>query len=266
MAIFPHIFTNLQRAIIAASEETGGLDIMMVRVSEYLEADHALRQMVRRETFMPKINFAATFLLPTLVVAVIHGVHAYFQQAVLPLLEILGAMLSIYVAGRFALKSRRIAEAYDTMKAYLPYFGTTVRMLALAKFSRAFASLYASGVLIPRAVLTASRVTGNMYLDRKMRQAVDHMVAGQGLTESFAETGVFPAMFVSMMGTGEMTGNLDGMLNKVAEFYEGESAIRLHQSVTVLNVLIFLVVAAIVGYEVIRFWTSYYGNIMSTAG
>jgi type II secretory pathway component PulF len=279
MAIFPHIFNSLQRSIIATSEETGALDVMMIRISEYIEADFALRQMIRRETFMPKINFAATFLLPTLVVAVTQGAGAYFHTAVMPLLEIVGAMFAIYLAGRFALADRNVmvpgmtapmlnplAVGYDTVKAYLPYFGTTVRMLALAKFSRAFASLYAGGVLIPRAVLTSSRVTGNKYIDSMMRKAVDHMMAGESLTDSFARTGIFPQMFISMLGTGEMTGNLDGMLNKVAEFYESESAIRLHQSVTVLNTLIFLIVACIVGYEVIHFWSGYYNGVMGAGG
>jgi type IV pilus assembly protein PilC len=266
MSIFPHVFTKLQRSIIMASEETGALDVMMVRLSEYIEADYALRLIVRRETFMTKINFIATFLLPPLVIAVTQGATAYLSQVVMPLLWRLIELFALWALGRYALTVRQIAYVYDAFKAYLPYFGTTVRMLALAKFARAFGSLYSSGVLIPRAVTTAAEVSGNEYLNSMMKRAVDGMTAGDGLTESFARTGVFPPMFLSMMSTGETTGNLDGMLNKVAEFYEGESAVRLHQSVTVLNVLLFLVVAGIVGYIVVRFYAGFYGGIMSAAG
>jgi type II secretory pathway component PulF len=265
MAMFPHIFTLMQREMIAASEDTGGLDAVMVRLSEYLEAEAALKRMIKRETFMPKVNFAATFLLPTLVVAVMQGMNAYFHQAVMPLLEVLGIFAIIWGVGRYALKANAIAVTYDTVKAYLPYFGTTVRMLGIAKFSRALASLYGSGVLIPTAVDIAARTTGNAFLTWQMRKTVPAMMAGAGLTESFRHAGIFPPMFLSMLGTGEHTGNLDQTLTKMAEFYEAESAVRLHQSVQALNVLIFLLVATIVGYEVIHFWMNYYGGIMGSA-
>ena len=89
------------------------------------------------------------------------------------------------------------------------------------------------------------------------------MIAGAGLTESFRQTGVFPPQFLSMVGTGEVTGSLDQTLTKMAEFYEAESEVRLHQSVQAFNTLIYLAVAAMVGYEVIHFWQGYYNGQMS---
>jgi type II secretory pathway component PulF len=86
------------------------------------------------------------------------------------------------------------------------------------------------------------------------------MMAGAGMTEAFRKTGVFPPMFISMMGTGEHTGSLDQTLTKLAEYYEAESAVRLHQSVQTLNVLIFLLVAIIVARVVIQFYTGYAGT------
>ncbi len=280
MAMFPHIFSRLQCSIISASEGTGALDVMMYRLSEYLEQDYQLRQTIKKETFLPKIQFAATFLIPTLVIAVVQGVTSYVNQAVLPLVRIIAELAIAYVTGRYLLSfsvgtdpntgfSRRpFAVIYDTIKAHLPYFGTTVRMLALAKFSRALAALYSGGVLIPRAVETSAKVAGNEYLGYMMGTAVPKMMAGEGLTESFRSTGVFPPMFLSMMGTGETTGGLDVMLDKMAEFYEAESKVRLHQSVTAFSVLSTLAAGAIVGYVVVQFYAGpgYAGQINALTG
>jgi type II secretory pathway component PulF len=184
----------------------------------------------------------------------------------MPLIHILEIMGIVYVSGRYALKSKEIAITYDTVKAYLPYFGTTVRMLGIAKFSRAMSSLYSSGVLIPTAVGVAARTTGNAFLRWQMLKTVPAMMAGSGLTEAFKRSGVFPSMFLSMLGTGEMTGNLDQTLTKLAEYYEAESEVRLHQSVQALNVLIFLLVAVMVGFVVIHFYEGYFNSIFSAAG
>ena len=255
LAMYPHIFSKLQRAIIEASEDTGSLDVMMGRLSDYIEQDYALRQLVKRETFLPKIQFAATFLIPTLVIAVVKGAGAYFQEAVMPLLRIIFDVALVVGVFRYLLTIRAFAIAYDTVKAYLPYFGTTVRMLARAKFSRALGALYAAGISVPRSVETAAKVAGNEYLAWAMGRSVESMNQGEGITDSFARTGAFPPMFLSMLSTGETTGSLDMVMGKVADFYEAESATRLKQSVVALNVLLTILMGIIVCITLVQFYT-----------
>jgi type IV pilus assembly protein PilC len=257
---FPYLFPPLQRAMIAAGEETGNLDVMLVRIAEYLERDFNLRNMIKRETLQPKLTLVLSFLLPPLFIAVMHGVQAYLTAVVLPMVEIAIAALGFYIAGRFALQSATVAYAYDTIKAFIPYFGKTVRMLAIAKFSRAFAAMYAAGVPIPHGLMTSAEVGGNRYLAAAIGRARTAIQGGASLTDALRGTGVFPDTFLAMVGTGEVTGGLDLTLTKLADFFEDEAAVRLHQSVIALNTLFFLGVAAWVGYEVVTFYEGLYNG------
>ncbi len=86
-----------------------------------------------------------------------------------------------------------------------------------------------------------------------MNKASSAILSGSSMTEAFESAGVFPPMFISMIRTGETTGSLDTLLDKVAGFYEDESEVRLKQSVQAFNTLVFLIIAVLVGKEVIGF-------------
>jgi len=249
---FPHLFTDLHLAMIAAGEESGGLDQMLLRISEYLESEFAMREMIKRETFMTKLEIAAAVFLPPLYIWVTQGWAAYSHQVVQPAMFWTSMLVLAFVSIRISLRSAVVRQAYDTVKAFIPWFGSTVRMLALAKFARAFASLYSAGVLIPRALTVSARVTGNSYFTAKISQAVDSLMNGATVAQALMITGAFPSMFVSMVNTGETTGSLDTMLSKVADFYEDEAKTRLHATVKMLGVLLLLImgiVTCIVGMK-----------------
>jgi type II secretory pathway component PulF len=92
-------------------------------------------------------------------------------------------------------------------------------------------------------------------------RAVEAIKGGLGIADSFRASGVFPPMFISMLNTGEETGRVDDMLHKVADFYEDEAKLRLHQSIIVLTQCIFGVAAVIVGIIVIHFYENYFESI-----
>jgi len=265
MARYPHIFSELQIEFIASSEQTGGIGPMMNRLADYLEQDYELRQMVKKETFYPKMVFVLTFLLPNLVIMFVSGLQAYVDQSVKPLLLLLAGGLGIYVAFRYAMQSSTFRYVVDTIKSYIPYFGKTVRMLAIGKFSRALAALYSAGILLPVGIEISARVSGNQYLTTLIMRVVAAIKAGRGLADAFRDAGVFPPMFISMLATGEETGRVDDMLHKVADFFEEESKLRLHQSVQVLTQGLFLIIGIIVGVIVIQTYTEYFSNILSVA-
>jgi type IV pilus assembly protein PilC len=265
MAAYPHIFSNLQIEFVASSELTGGLGDMMNRLAAYLESEYRLRQMVQKETLYPKILFALSFMLPNLVILIIGSTQAYLAS-LRPLFNLIALFGLCFVGGRYALQSSTLSYVYDTVKSYIPYFGKTVRMLAIAKFSRAMASLYAAGVQIPTAMEISARVSGNQYLSTLIHRAVVGVKSGDEMATAFRATGVFPPMFISLVHTGEETGNLDSMLDKAADFYEGDAEVRLHQSVKVLTTLLFLVVAGIVGFTVVKFYTGMFNSALQVDG
>ena len=251
MARFPWVFTEFHRSIIAAGELTGNLDAMFVRLAQAIEQEMALRRTLKKETLYPKITLACTFLLPPLVLLVTGQARAYFHTAVTPVLWIAGIALMLFVLNKWGAQSR---TAYDAVLAHIPSVGGTVRMVALARFARSLSALYAAGVVFPAAVRSAAAACGNAYLGGRMMGAIPAMMSGGGLTQALGSTGVFPPMVMSMLGTGEQTGSLDTAMDKVADFYEQESAARLHQTSVTVGVVTLLISAVFVAIALLHFY------------
>ncbi len=259
MARFPWIFSEFHRAMVRSGEKTGGLDTTFRRLADALEQEMALRRTLQRETLMPKITLVSSFLLPPLFYLFLGGIKAYVSHAILPLLTLAGAGLGFYVINRLGMQQKR---GYDTITANLPGIGGTVRLVALARFARALASLYGAGVGMSQSIQGAAEVCGNAFLGTKMIRAIPDIEAGQGLAWSLGKTGAFPPMVVSMIQTGEETGSLDTMMDKVAEHYEQDVVVRLHQTSVAVGTATLLVTGAIVGAIVIQFYTGYFTNIL----
>ncbi len=257
MADAPWIFTDFHRAMISAGEVSGGRDTMLGRLSSALEQEYALRNNIRREMTEPVVTIVLSFLLPPLVLVVVaHDLHGYLVQAVYPLLEAAGALLGIYVVGKMLSQFKFV---FDALVYSLPGIGGAVRMISVARFARALASLYAAGVGIPEAIRFSAAATGNEYLQRRMMSAIPSIMAGRGIAESLAATRVFPPMVVSMLGTGEQTGGLDAIMDKVAEYYEQEAVVRLHQICVTLRT----VATIVVGIRVLLILIAFYGGYFS---
>lgn len=262
MALYPYVFTDMHREFVATAEKTGHLPEILTRLAEYCEQEYNMRMMIKRETFQTKLTLVAALFIPGIPMLFLKGPHAYFQSLTTTFTIAL-SLFGGWIASRLFGQTRAGSLLQDTVKSYIPYFGTTVRMLAIAKFSRAFSALYGAGVLIPTALEVSARVSGNAYLTSLMDRASESIKAGESLTSAMTRVGVFPPMLISMVSTGEETGSLDAMLTKVADFYEGEAQARLHKSAIALTTLFFLAVAAYVGYEVVSFYMGYANEIQS---
>ena len=263
MSEMPWIFTDFHRAMISAGEISGRLDIMMSRLSSALEQEYTLRNSIKRETWYPVVTLLMSFLVPPLVLVVVnHDIHGYLVQAVYPLLITAGVVLGIYVVGKLLSQFKFI---FDGLIASLPGIGGAVRMICLARFARALASLYASGVGIPDALRFSAAATGNSYMARRIVSAIPAIQGGQGITEALAATRIFPPMVLSMLGTGEQTGGLDMTMDKVAEYYEQESVVRLHQLCVTLGALAMMIAGIRVLMLLIAFYTGYFNKMNDLA-
>ncbi len=254
---FPWVFTDFHRAMVSAGELTGRLDVIFVRLSDALEQEQALRRSIRRETFYPKSVLVSSFLLPPLFYLITSGVRAYLTHAVLPLLYLGAIVGGLFVLNRLGAQAK---QGYHALLAVTPGIGGTVRMIALARFARTLSSLYAAGVALPQAIKSAAETCGNTYLGGRIVRAIPRIAAGGGIVESLRDTNVFPPMVMSMLGTGEQTGSLDQTMDKVAEFYEQESVVRLHQTSVTLGVVALLIAAIVVALDVVGFYQGQAGQ------
>lgn len=254
MGEYPWIFTDFHRSMIEAGEMTGRLDLMFARLADALEQEMLLRRNIRRETFYPKAVLVCACLLPPLFYLFTGSVRGYITHAVVPLGLLLAAAGAIFAVNRLGAQAKL---PYHTFLAMLPSIGGTVRMVALARFARTLSSLYAAGVAIPKAIQSAAETCGNAYLSRRIVRAIPRITAGQGIVESMRDTNVFPPMVMSMLGTGEQTGSLDMTMAHVAEYYEQESAVRLHQTSVTIGIIALLIAGIVVAIDVISFYQHY---------
>ncbi len=264
MAQFPWIFTDFHRAMIGAGEVGGRLDIMLMRLSAALEQEYVLRNNIKRELWYPIVVVHCAFFLPPLVLLIVKNDPAgYFRAAVLPLLEAYGVLITVYVLTRLASQFKTV---YDGIIAMLPAIGGAVRMIALARICRALSSLYSAGIALPRAIYYAAAAGGNAYMAGRINKIIPRVESGESIVNALAGTNVFPPMVISMLGTGEVTGSLDQTMDKVAEYYEQESVVRLHQLSVTLGAIAMILVGIRVAMIVIKFYTGMYSGVMNDNG
>jgi len=269
MQRYPEVFTNIMVALTRAGEEGGFLDRALAQVADYLDREIALRNLYRRVTFMPKAQVFLSMLIIIVANAIINAVNPNAMKLTSPLTSWqtwlwLGPLcVAIFLFFRVGLANPAIKGRWDAFVSNIPYLGKILRELSMAKFGRAFGALYKGGVPVTRAIQLSADACGNEYLRAKIYPAVQTLETGAGITETLRSTGAFNPIVIDMVATGETTGNLDQMLNKMAEFYEDEAATKSTQLATVVGIFLGLCVAVYIAFIVINFYTGYFAGVFS---
>jgi type IV pilus assembly protein PilC len=239
--VFDQLFVNM----IEAGETGGILDLILQRLSTYIEKIVKLR----RDVVSAMIYPAAVVVIAVAVVAVIMVfVIPSFQNIfvgllgpgeLLPLptrivvgiseflagiggLLILGGIVGTVVALRSYYKTPRGRRQIDTLLLKMPIVGIILRKIAIARFSRTLSTLLSSGVPILQSLDITARTAGNVVLEEAISKIRFGVERGESFVEPLRASEVFPNMVSQMIGIGEQTGALDAMLGKIADFYEQE--------------------------------------------
>ncbi len=275
MAEYPWICSQMQVEIVRAAEEGGMLDTSLRQLADYVENDLSIRQLISRETIYPKIvMFVALMLLGrpgfffgtmAIVRFVLGGMGKDEYTGLSYLGDTLGfgllclfPFLAMVIAFRLYLfNSASFREAYDTFKTSIPVFGGLVRMFATAKFCRTFAALYRGGFPMGSALQIAGNASGNFVLRKAAYRAALAADRGGMVGDSMASSGFFNPLTVDMFRTGETSGSLDMMVDKIADYYEAEAKTKAHQAAIIFGTVLFLIVAILIAVQVI----SQYGGL-----
>jgi len=267
---YPEVFSSVIVSLIRASEQGGFLDEGMAMVADYLEKEIELRNLYKRVTFYPKLQVIVSIII---IVAANIAID-YFggtEKLESPLTHVstwfilTPIIIGLFLFFRVGLANPRIKYTWDSITSRVPYLGKTIRQLNMAKFGRAFGALYKGGVPMQKALTLAADACGNEFLRARMYTAYKGLEGGRGVTETFKSTQAFSPIVISMVHTGEQTGNLDQMLNKVADYYEDEAGTRAVKTGQMTGVILGLIVAIYIGYIVINFYMSHYGGMMNEA-
>ncbi len=238
----PKPFDDLYTNLVQAGEIGGILDTILNRLAIYLEKAESLKRKVKGAMVYPAtILVVAIGVVVLLLVKVIPVFEKMFQDfgGQLPgptqfvvnlshfmqqyIVLILGAMFALVFA---FLQARRRSRGFrfrtDQIFLKAPIFGSLLRKVAVARFSRTLGTMISSGVPILDALDICARTAGNLVIEQGLVKTRTAISEGRTIAEPLEASGVFPGMVVQMIAVGEQTGAMDAMLGKIADFYDEE--------------------------------------------
>jgi type IV pilus assembly protein PilC len=275
LAMHPKVFSKLYVEMVKAGEIGGLLDDVLQRIAFQLEKDQELRRKVKSAMVYPAVvlSFAivtASFLLIFIVPIFaemfedLGGVLPLPTRMAMWLSEILtspygillyaGAGLGLFLFLRWR-KTEQGRRATDPLTVRIPFkIGDIVQKVALARFARTLGTLNAAGVPILQSLEVTATSSGNWLIEKALLECRDAVREGQPIYVPLKDEWIFPPMVTRMIAVGEETGDIDGMLTKIAEFYESEVDAAVKALTSIIEPLMIIVVGAIVGAIVIAMY------------
>jgi len=270
---YPKIFDELFVNLIAAGEAGGILDVILERLSSYMEKAMKLKS---------RVKGAMTYPAAVLVISI--SVVALLLLKVIPvfkkMFESMGGQLPgptqflittseftqhyfLYIIVVIVVISMAFARFYKTDKGRwivdslvlkTPIFGELLKKVAVAKFSRTLSTMMSSGVPILEGLAIVSKTSGNVVVENALLKTRQSISEGRSIAEPLEETGIFPPMVVQMISVGEATGALDSMLNKIAIFYDDEVDVAVDAMTALLEPIMMVFLGGVVGGMIIAMY------------
>ncbi len=245
MARHPKVFDQLYANMIDAGETGGILDVILQRLSTFIEKTVKLKRDIMSAMIYPvAVIVMAIGAIAVIMVVVIPQFQNIFmgllgpgEQLPLPTRIVVG--ISSFIAGWGGLVTLASIVAFffgikyyystpggrrhlDALTLKLPMFGPIMRKVAVARFTRTLSTLLSSGVPILQSLDITARTAGNVVIEEAIGKVRAGVERGESFVEPLKATNIFPSMVAQMVGIGEQTGALDAMLGKIADFYEQE--------------------------------------------
>jgi len=267
---FPSVFPPLYINMIAAGESSGMLNEILARLATYLEKTAMLVRKVKTAMIYPATVITVAIIITSfLFIKVIPGFKNIFEsfggklpvptQIVVGISDIirkyflywLGILLFLGVVIFAYVRTTRGKFMLDGLKLKLPVIGSLFQKVAIARFSQTLATLIRGGLPILEALDIVSRSVGNSVLENSILRVKQQVRAGQRLAAQLKKEESFPPMVVEMIGIGEETGELDNMLDKIAESYQEQVDVATAGLVSVLEPFIIIFLGVVIGGIVI---------------
>ncbi len=270
LARHPKAFNRLYVAMVSAGEKGGLLAEILGRLATYLENTERLRKKVKTALMYPTV---VTVVAITITVFLLVRVIPTFKEiydgfgAKLPMPTMFMIALSdlvkhylifmILIAGAGVwgwlawIKTKAGREFWDKQRIKLPVFGSIAHKICLARFTRTLASLVRSGVPILEVLQIVSQTVGNVVMEKAIKTAASDIERGEGISAALAKHPVFPTMVVRMLSAGEQTGNIDNMLERVANFLDEEIDTTLSGLMSLIEPLLIVFLGVVIGGMVI---------------
>lgn len=266
MAKYPKAFPELFVTLIHAGEVGGILDITLERLAEYYEKEHEIWEKVKTAARYPAVILAfALLVVVVMLLTVVPTFSEMFKNmnAELPLATrillglnhllttyypvILLVLAGVGFAGYRFFGQQEGKLFLDKLISKSPVFGDLTLKMNVARITRTLGTLLSSGVPILQALDVVASISGRQSIKDGLIKAKENVREGEGIAAPLEEIGIFPPMVTQMIAVGEETGNIDGMLNKVADFYEKEVKNTTERLTSLIEPFLIAFLAIVVG-------------------
>jgi type IV pilus assembly protein PilC len=253
---YPLYFDTLYCNLVAAGEQAGILETLLDRLATYQEKTLAIKSKIKSALFYPIAiiavaftNFGADLPAPTLFVMAISDWFVAYWYIIFPAIG--GGIYGFLEAWK---RSLAVQVFMDKVMLRLPVFGHLVRISTIARWTRTLSTMFAAGVPLVEALDSVGGASGNWVYTAATKEIQAQVMTGTALTVAMTQSGVFPSMVLQMCQIGEETGALDGMLGKVADFFEQEVDDAVEALSSLMEPMIMVVLGTLIGGMVIAMY------------
>ena len=270
---YPKVFDDLFVNLVAAGESGGILDVILQRLSNYMEKAMKLKSKVKGAmTYPASVLVISIAVVSLLLVKVIPTFQKMFEGfgGELPgptqflitlstyaqkyfLVAIIALAVAIYAFRRYY-KTEKGTLLIDDLILKSPVFGPLLKKVAVARFTRTMSTMMTSGVPILEGLAIVSKTAGNKVVENALIRVRKSISEGKTIAEPLLETGIFPPMVVQMIAVGEATGALDAMLSKIADFYDDEVDTAVDAMTALLEPFMMVFLGGVVGGMIIAMY------------
>ncbi|MDD5180165.1 MAG: type II secretion system F family protein [Gallionellaceae bacterium] len=271
---YPLYFDDLFCNLVGAGEAAGILDSLLDRLATYQEKTLAIKSKIKGALFYPVSIIAIAFIITAVImIFVIPAFKELFSNfgADLPAPTLLLMNISdFFVQYWWAIfgsvggsiygflyiwkRNRKVQQVVDRIALKLPIFGDVIRKATIARWTRTLSTMFAAGVPLVEAFDSVAGAAGNIVYYEATKQIQREVSSGSGLTAAMTNTGVFPSMVLQMAAIGEEAGSLDGMLGKVADFFEAEVDDAVAALSSLMEPIIMVVLGTLIGGMVVAMY------------
>ena len=264
--VFPELYVNMVRS----GEASGALDVVLLRLAEFMEGQHRLRSRIASAMLYPAFLLGISILvLMYLLTAVVPKVVGMFESMnqVLPLPTRILIAISEFLASTWWImaivavvgvvllvrwrRTEHGARKFDRFMMGLPIFGSIYRKVSVARFARTLGTLLSSGVPIIESLRIVKTVLQNKIMESAIDDSIAEVMDGSSIAAPLKKSGVFPPILIHMISVGEKSGSLEDMLMKAADAYEGDVETTISGLTSLLEPLMIVIMGAIVGFVVL---------------
>ncbi len=278
LAKHPTAFDQMYVNIIKAGEATGQLEKSLDSLAIYMEKSAAMKQAIKSAMMYPKFVMGFTVLI---VIGIIKFIIPVFEDmyggmgAELPaptafliflsglfesnLLEIIGVIILLFVVKKFAFKTKIVNNMWDKFTINIPTFGSLIQQIIITKVTSTLSLMMSSGTPIIQCLNIAGKVSDNNEYEMAMEKAIVDVKNGVELSVALKRTNRWPDIMIQLIETGEETGKIDELMQKVADYFDEEVQVKIKGFASLIEPLLIVIMGVVIGGIVIAIYLPMFG-------